>query len=187
LRACSGRKTAISHQIEIDDDVFGALQARARPLIDDANSVLRRVLELEERAESCSDAKAIADTPKRTDRRPARRKTATRGKSRGPRAERGSLLPEAEYEIPLLSALVARGGSAPASRLIEDVGEALADRLSEVDREVLNSGLIRWKNRVQFVRLKLIRSGDMAAESPRGVWEISETGRARVKNNDARG
>ncbi len=89
--------------------------------------------------------------------------------------------------MPLLSALLARGGSAPASHVINDVGEALGDRLSKVDREVLNSGLVRWKNRAQFVRLKLIQAGEMSAESPRGVWEITETGRSRVENNGARG
>jgi hypothetical protein len=181
------KEVVISHLVELDDDVFHALQERALPLIDDVNSVLRRILELEGSAEPRPALGSTADTPKHTDPRSKRRKTATRTKARGPRAERGSLLPEAEYEVPLLSALVERGGSAPASHVIEDVGDSLGDRLSEVDRQVLNSGLVRWKNRVQFVRLKLIQSGDMAAQSPRGVWEITETGRARVENNGARG
>ena len=176
----------ISHRVELDDDVFRALQGLAQPLLDDVNSVLRRILELEEHAAPRQTSESKAPSPESTGRRPRRGKATPRAKSRGPRAERGSLLPETEYELPLLASLVERGGSAPASHVIDDVGEALSDRLTHADREVLNSGLVRWKNRVQFVRLKLIQSGDMAARSPRGVWEINETGRARVENNGAR-
>ena len=48
------------------------------------------------------------------------------------------------------------------------------------DYESLNSGAIRWENRAQFVRLKLVQAGDMACDSRRGVWEISQQGRRRV-------
>ena len=35
-------------EIVVDEDVFAALQAQAEPLVDDANSVLRRLLGLQE-------------------------------------------------------------------------------------------------------------------------------------------
>jgi hypothetical protein len=77
---------------------------------------------------------------------------------------------------------VAAGGSAPASELIEQVGAALAGQLTDADRETLDSGLTRWKNRVQFVRLKLVQAGQMEKDSPRGVWEVTQAGRDRVES-----
>ncbi|MGP8223035.1 MAG: winged helix-turn-helix domain-containing protein [Acidimicrobiales bacterium] len=104
----------------------------------------------------------------------------TKQRQSRPRAAHGTLLPEHEYEAPLLRALVAHGGSAPASQVIEDMGAALADRFTEADRETLDSGLTRWKNRVQFVRLRLVQAGQVKKDSPRGIWEVTSAGRERV-------
>jgi hypothetical protein len=180
----------------VDDDVFEALQRLAEPLVDDINSVLRRLLDLaaakplpplgaSDHPRGLARASAIsrAVAAQKSQRRQGSSKASTtkkRGKT-SMRAVRGTLLPEREYEMPLLKALDARGGSAPASEVIEAVGAALDGRLSEVDREVLDSGLTRWKNRVQFVRLKLVQAGHVKKDSPRGVWEITPAGRDHVK------
>lgn len=197
----------------VDDDVFEGLQQLAEPLVDDINSVLRRLLNLDsgndgaepgttdrQRSEveeltavearrsqgSSTPRKAPAKKPAAkkapAKKAPRRRNSGStrRAKGSSSRPARGSLLPEQAYEEPLLQALVAAGGSAPASSLIEQVGVALADQLTDADRESLDSGLIRWKNRVQFVRLKLVQAGQMKKESPRGVWEITQPGRDRV-------
>jgi len=60
----------------------------------------------------------------------------------------------------------------------------LADRFTPGDLETVGSGDLRWRNRVQFVRLKLVRDGALAKDSPRGVWELTDQGRARL-NGDA--
>jgi Mrr N-terminal domain len=174
--------------IRVDQDVYSFLKDQAEPFVDTPNSVLRRLLGLEE--QSVKDvAPAAADPPPtRAPRRPVA-KTGKAGKGsrrrvreRGPRAVAGSLLPEQEYIVPLLRALAERGGSAPAREIIDSVGERLKDRLSPIDRDTLQSGVIRWQNRVQFVRLRLVEEGLLAKDSPRGVWSLTEAGHVRVSN-----
>jgi hypothetical protein len=171
-------------QISIDDDVFAALQSQAEPLVDDVNSVLRRLLSLGRRP---SEGRAQDQAPRLPRRGGAARSRQRRGR-RAPahaRAQRGSLLPESEYELPILRALEEGGGSAPASHVIERVGEMLDERLTSADQELLTSGLVRWRSRTQFVRLRLAQRGDMLSDSPRGVWEISAQGRERLRKNEA--
>jgi hypothetical protein len=61
---------------------------------------------------------------------------------------------------------------------------ALDDRFTAVDKDEIDSGEIRWKSRVQFVRLHLIKMGDMTREAPRGMWAITQQGQLRVKESD---
>lgn len=172
----------------IDDDVFEALQALAEPLVDDVNSVLRRLLRLPLSegvgSEAATDDGGVvgdaAATRSRAPKPKGRGKATARASSKS-RAPRGSLLPEAEYELPMLRYLAEQGGRAPASEVVEAVGIALKERFKPTDLEPLDSGDIRWKSRVQFVRLKLIREGTMTKDSPRGVWAITELGREKVQ------
>lgn len=97
------------------------------------------------------------------------------------RAAPGTLLPESEYELPILRFLQERGGRAPSREVVEAVGEALSHKLTDLDRQPLKSGDIRWENRVAFVRLRLIERGQLAKGSPRGTWEITDEGRARLR------
>ena len=181
----------------IDEDVFSELQRRAEPLVDDLNSVLRRILGLtshdpgdSEAARSTPPSGLTSSTPSgpnviptsasKGTRRPrpsAPRKSAAKTK----RAPRGSLLPQHEYEGPLLQSLMELGGRAPTSEVVERTGTHLGDKLTPADREVLVSGEVRWKNRVQFVRLGLIKQGLIAKDSPRGMWAITDAGQDRVK------
>jgi hypothetical protein len=180
----------------LDNDVFEALQKLAEPLIDDTNSVLRRLLGISTNgstpqsadASPGSESQVEAKQPAATVRtRPAQRRVRA-GKSaaasKRPRAARGSLLPAAAYELPILRYLVDSGGRAPASEVVDAVGVALDDRFTAVDKDEIDSGEIRWKSRVQFVRLHLIKMGDMTREAPRGMWAITEQGQLRVKESD---
>lgn len=91
------------------------------------------------------------------------------------------LLPESEYELPILRALVASGGRGPTREVVNEVGRELGGRLTEADREPMRDGEApRWQNRVQFARLRLVRAGLMKENSPRGVWEISPSGKQRL-------
>lgn len=148
------------HKITVDSEVFAEISAKARPFEDHTpNDVLRRLVGLDQG----EPVAQFASTP-------------TTG---SPRREKA--LPLYEYEIPLLRYLAEHDGRAPAREAIKAVGEALADKITEHDRELLKSRKIRWENRVQFSRLSLVERGEMARDSPVGLWEITDNGAARVR------
>ena len=164
----------------VDRQVFAALQDNAIPLVDDANSVLRRLLglnssEVSPEPDSAAGRRTSPNSSSATSRRakPPRPKSSPPKK---PRAPRGSLLPEVEYEGPLLEALQELGGAGPSAEIIELLEKKLNGKLMPLDRETITSGDIRWRNRVQFVRLSLVKKGLMEKDSPRGTWAITEAG-----------
>lgn len=169
----------MSPSIEIDDDIFALLQEHAEPLIDTPASVLRRLLGLDGQG---GEAPPQSESSTPVDARPVRQKGRRR---KGTRAARGSLLSEAHYEMPILRFLAENGGRAPSREVIDAVGIALKDDLTEADREELNSGDIRWKNRAAFVRLRLIEKGELDGNAPRGTWAITAKGSKRVANSAA--
>ena len=98
------------------------------------------------------------------------------------RARRGSRLPQAAYEMPILESLIESGGSARSSVVIDRVGAKLEAQLTDIDRgRTPGRGVIRWRNVTQFARHELVKKGQMPRDSPHGVWEISQAGRDRVK------
>ena len=187
-----------SRSIDIDEDIFAELQNRAIPLVDDPNSVLRRVLGLPEPSaeKGKSTARQKPESPDpgprpRSSGKPPTTKASKRQKrssqaTRPKRAARGTLLPQAEYEPPLLESLVELGGSGPASEVIERVGRKLNGRLTAADRSTLASGDVRWRNRVQFVRIGLVKEGLITRDSPRGIWEITDKGRERLREAESK-
>jgi Mrr N-terminal domain len=161
------------HTIEVDDEVMNALKNKAEPFVDTPNSVLRRLLLVD-------GAGATVRSSGRKRSRVARRTThsATSGSKKAERVPTGAILPEREYVKPLLQVLHERGGRAPAREVIEEVGHRLDDRLTPLDKQPVSSGGVRWQNRVQFARLRLIDRGLLKRQSPRGLWELTEQGAA---------
>ena len=177
----------MSPTIRIDEEVFDELKKHAEPFVDTPNSVLRRILGLGQAAEQDEGhLKAEAASPRSPGSAAAKSAVNPRSRrrrakaARPPRAKAGSILHESAYEIPMLEIINAHGGRAPAREVLEELGKCLADQLTETDHQELASGDVRWRNRAQFVRLRLIDRGDMVKNSPRGVWEISQQGRQRV-------
>ena len=162
-------------QDQIAEDIYAYLQSQAVPLEDDINSVLRRLLGLDGSQPNRPVVEAHGPSRSRRSKKGSGRK---RERSRAPK---GSMLPEESYELPLLTALQELGGRAPTSEVIDRVGELLEGELTAVDRETVSSGDTRWRNRTQFIRLSLIKKGEMKEGSPRGLWEISERGRERLR------
>jgi hypothetical protein len=172
-------------QIDIDEEVFEALKKRAEPFVDTPNSVLRRALGVDQGG---SQTAALGSTPEHATFQIAearRKRTKPRSRKGRSRAPAGSLLPETEYVDPILRAIAAKGGRAPTREVVAEVGIALADQLTPLDQEKMTSGVVRWHNRVQFTRLRMVEQGLLKRGSPRGVWEISEEGLRRIEPGSA--
>lgn len=166
----------VTREITIDDDIYEALKDQAEPFEDTPSTVLRRLLDLSNTKLANTGTRANgASADDRT-----RRRTPRRGAKRGPRAKKGSILPETEYEIPVLRALDQMGGRAASREVVAAVGVILNGKLTETDRESIPTGGLRWENRVHFTRLRLKEAGLLAGDSPRGVWELSDKGRERL-------
>jgi hypothetical protein len=178
----------VSPTIRIDEEVFDELKKHAEPFIDTPNSVLRRLLGLSEARAATNGSSdrdlerdeglgRSANEPGPSPSRHRRRRSKT---PRAPRAKTGTILAEAEYEIPMLEVIAEHGDLAAAREVLDELETRLGGLLTEVDKEPLASGDIRWRNRAQFVRLRLVEQGDLVKNSPRGIWALTEQGRRRI-------
>lgn len=175
----------VSPNIDLDDDVFDYLKSQAEPFVDTPNSVLRRLLGLDGTGKPTAPSgipKATVSTTSvrraNAEGRSAKRKPIRAAAPKRTRAASGTLLPEQKYERPLLKALEDAGGQAPYRDIVEAVGRELKDDLMPADFENLSSGSVRWQSRLQFVRLRLIERGYLDRNAPRGIWGITDAGRA---------
>lgn len=173
---------ADGREFVISPDTWDAWKGAAEPfeLPDD---VLRRLLGVGIKRETTNGVGPTYDRGSTE-----RRKKESRWGAQGPRsASKRSrvpsdlLLPETEYELPILQALASTGGRRPTREVVEEVGRVLDGRLTEVDREPVRAGEPpRWQGRVQFTRLRLVKAGLLKPDSPRGVWELSAAGERRL-------
>jgi hypothetical protein len=133
-----------------------------------------------DQATACSHAKSASEAPSLPlldgGKPPAAGHTDAPGERR--RKLKGGLrTPEAAFYIPILHALTELGGTGRTADVVQRVGEIMAETLSPNDREPLPStGLPRWKKTTQFAKHSMVRSGLLKSDSPRGVWEIVNTG-----------
>lgn len=145
--------TAAAQWIEVDGEVLAAIKEAAEPFVDNPNRVLRRLFEL-----PAIEQDSTAPIPAKIARAP-----------------RSSLLPLHEFELAILRAVSEAGGEASRSRVLEVLGAALDDRLTDLDREPLISGALRWQTRVDQARNRLVKAGLL--RSPyRGVWKLTLAG-----------
>src|SRR5262249_37878671 len=83
---------------------------------------------------------------------------------------------------PLLDALRALCGSGAANEVVERIAmdKGIPD---QVQNEVLPSGAPRFRNQVAWARFYLVREG-LLDSSKRGVWSLTERGRATVLSHE---
>lgn len=98
----------------------------------------------------------------------------------------GEITAHRDYCRPLLEVLVEMGGRGKTNEVLDRVGEKMKAVLKPKDYEPHESDgkQIRWRNTAQWARnLMVNEDGRMKKSSPRGVWEISDSGRAWLKKN----
>ncbi|GIV10510.1 MAG: hypothetical protein KatS3mg020_0001 [Fimbriimonadales bacterium] len=91
------------------------------------------------------------------------------------------ITPQSAYIRPLLEALVALGGRATVSEVTDKVYEMVKEQLKPRDREWVSSNEERWRNAVKWMRNRLKEQGYLRSDSPKGIWEITDAGRAYLK------
>jgi len=137
--------------IRIDDDVFEALQKQARAFVDTPNDVLRRIFHLGEPSPAWAPRAVQIGSEKRT--------------------------PKEAYRLPILEVLLEAGGAGRVEDVLDRVGTKMKGILKPVDYQNNRSGAVRWRNTAMWERLTMVREGLLKPNSPRGVWEITESGR----------
>ncbi len=95
------------------------------------------------------------------------------------RLGRGLRTREEAFFGPILAATSEMGGRAKMSDVLAAVEKKMKGLLKKVDYEPLASDqdMPRWRNTAQWARNTMAKEGLLKADSPRGIWEISEAGR----------
>lgn len=96
------------------------------------------------------------------------------------RSRRGLKTPEAAYLRPILEVLIDLGGSGEVNDVLDRVYARVKDQLNDQDHSVLPSDSLtpRWRNTAQWARNTLREQGLVRGDTPRGVWTITDHGRA---------
>lgn len=116
--------------------------------------------------------------PKGSDTKRRRGRRTSRQAGQHHRLERGLKTHDRAYRVPVLTALVEMGGSAPASAVLERVYHMMQDRFNEYDLAAVPSGgEKRWRKTAQWCRNTMKNEGLLRSDSPRGIWEITDEGR----------
>ena len=96
------------------------------------------------------------------------------------RLPRGQAVPREAYLEPIIEVLYERGGMASGKDVLEIVKQRTKHLLSDVDYELVNGNIPRWRKGAQWTRQTLIKQGLLKDDSPRGIWELTEQGVAEV-------
>ena len=84
------------------------------------------------------------------------------------------------YFVPILETLISGGGSMRGRAVLDRVYAEMESELLPYDLEPLKSNPAepRWRNTAAWARNSLKELGYLRSDSPHGVWEISDQGRA---------
>ena len=175
--------------IEIDDEVFAALQKEAVPLVDTPNDVLRRLLGLgstEERAAAGDQVAFQPPLPRKSAQNEAspNRTTSTERAQRPTKSRRaaGELLSLEAYCTHILNALIARGGELRSREMPDALAPLLEPHLLVADQELDAEGIPVWHGRVGWAGSLCRKAGHLDPAAPRGTWRITDEGRKAAVN-----
>jgi restriction system protein len=151
---------AMSEVIRISEPTYNRLESLARGF-DTPGNVIDRLLDFYEQHHK-NILSSEVPTP--------------RGEKKIKRV-RGAL-PQKEYLIPILKALVEKGGKAEQKEVFDIIEQKMRLKFGNLDIEILRDGYTkRWQKNAAFQRLRMVKEGFLKSNSPRGLWEITEKGR----------
>jgi hypothetical protein len=88
------------------------------------------------------------------------------------------------YVVPILESLVDLGGKGGTEEVLNRMKDKMEMRglLGQEDhKDVPGGSEVRWRNTGRWCRLDLVRRGFLRGQSARGVWEITDEGRAWLR------
>jgi len=163
----------IGHVIRITDSTWDRLKRWAVPLEDTTEDAVRKVLDAAEEHMKCRHATVSPNLIHVTTTKIERKGKLTKGLKTPPQA----------YRRPILEALYELGGRASVQDVLKTVEQKVKSLLTEFDYQRLPSGIdTRWRNTAQWERLALVKDGLLKADSPSGIWELSNKGEQEVKS-----
>ena len=94
----------------------------------------------------------------------------------------GLFLSQSQFYKPLAVALHSFDGRATTQQAIAKVGELLGPKFQDGDRELLNTGGMRWVVNTRFARQSLKEHG-LLNLTDAGIWELSDAGMRWAKSS----
>jgi hypothetical protein len=153
----------MSEVIRISEQTYNRLESLARGF-DTPGNVIDRLLDFYDQYHK------NVPLPEEGKRRGENRITRVRGAK-----------PQREYCIPILEALVEKGGQARQKEVFDIIERKIGETFNDLDIAILKSGSKRWQKNAAFQRFRMVREGLLRSEFQRGVWEIAEKGRKFLK------
>jgi hypothetical protein len=93
-------------------------------------------------------------------------------------------IPQKEYLMPILEALLEKGGKATEREVFEIIEQKMGKYFNHLDLEILKDGYFkRWQKNVAWQRFNMVKEGLLKSNSPRGLWEITEKGRKYLEEH----
>ena len=171
----------LMEEVETDVDLINKVGTRAmeRRDYDGARAAIEQATQVTAFREKIVSLRKEWQTLTRTQESKAGEEVSSLKRRNLGRLHMGLRTPEIVYYRPILEALNELGGSAELNDVLERVEQSMRGILRQVDYEPLASGteMLRWRNTAQWARNTMVEEGLLKADSPRGMWEITEAGR----------
>lgn len=176
-------------EIEIEVELIKKIELRAveKRDYDGAGKIKKRVDQVADFREKIASLRKEWETLVGTQRDIAAGEALPARQNKSHRLQRGIRTPESAYYLPILKALDESGGSARLNDVIDKAGQFMKEILKSEDLDQLASDptMPRWRNTAAWARSDMVKEGLLKSNSPWGVWEMSETGRAFLKKGNS--
>jgi hypothetical protein len=149
--------------IEIDEEVFAALQSRARPFVDSPNDVLRRTFGLDDGS----------DIPGRLV--PPDGVTGPGHATTGKVAT--EMTPQKAFRRHIVDILNEHDGRAHMHDVLGEVEARMEDSFKPGDLMQVSTGEVRWRNATRWERWQMVKEGLIRKGTAAGWWELTSEGR----------